>query len=74
MICLLRFCDNTSRDTKPIILTKTSIIDLFELWPLIISIDLFSSDEEMNAIVRKSMPNLVIWLCFRAAGETHAKW
>ena len=49
-------------------------IDLFEKWPPLISINLFSPDKQVNHIMRKSMSNLVVRLGFWAVGQTHAKW
>ena len=39
-------------------------IDLFEKWPPLISINLFSPDKQVNHIMRKSTSNLVVRLRF----------
>ena len=54
--------------------TKKHTIDLFEIWPPLISIHLFSRSKQMNPIVRKSMSTLVIQPSFRALDQMQVKW
>ena len=53
---------------------KMSNIDLFEIWPPLISINLFSSNKQMNPFVRNSMLTLVIQPSFTALGQMQVKW
>ena len=50
------------------------LIDLMQIWRLLISINGISSIKEMNPITRKSVSKLVTQPSFRAVGQTHAEW
>ena len=50
------------------------VIDLMQIWWLLISINWISLTKEMNPITRKSMSKLVMQPSFRAVGQTHTKW
>ena len=49
------------------------LIDLMQIWRLLISINWISSTKEMNPITRKSTSKLVMQPSFRAVGQTHAE-
>ena len=55
-------------------LLRWLLIDLMQIWWLLISINWISSTKEMNPITRKSMSKLVMQPSFRAVGQTHVKW